>query len=486
MPQNDAPDSPSARVPNGAPNGGRGEANGARANRLSSWKEIADYLDCDTRTCLRWEKSFGLPIHRMEGSKKSRVYAFRDEIDRWQREKSSLFNGKGAGEDGGRGDGRPGGRNDFAAGGRRILKRPRNVALMTVAALLVVAAVIIMGLSLTTPRVPAGFRIEGPELVIVNGKGKTLWRHGSGPKNLAWERYRSSKPQERWLWEDKAVILPHLIIDDLDGDGKVETLFNAMADDGRNQGNVLCFSHGGKQLWEFETGRPMEFGATRFSGDFIVRGFDAVDLDGDGRKEILVIAHQLHRFPTRLSILDAGGKSIGDYWHSGQLADFIAADLDGDGRKEILAFGTNNEYGEGILVVLDAADARGCSPQSDERYRWKDVEPGSQLHYIRIPRPDAELADYFPLDNVSHVVANNDSGLSVWSGRSGLEYVFDRTMSIVEVRSSHAFQILHENARRSGKIESVVDATYLEDLRRRVLRWDKASGTWRALADSIH
>ncbi|MFO7733673.1 MAG: VCBS repeat-containing protein, partial [Candidatus Aminicenantes bacterium] len=454
--------------------------------RLSSWKEIADYLDCDTRTCLRWEKSFGLPIHRLEGAKKSRVYAFRDEIDRWQREKSSLFNVKGAGEDGGRGGGRPGERNNSATGGRQILKRPRNVALVTVAALLVVPAVIFTGLSLSTPRAPAGFRIDGSALVILNAKGKELWRHDAGPHNLARERYRSTKPQERWSGQDGKTVLPHLIIDDLDGDGKVETLFNTWMDDGRTGGNVLCFDQRGKRLWEFETGRPMEFGATRFSGDFIVRGFDAVDLDGDGRKEILVIANQLNRFPTRLSILDTNGELRGDYWHSGHLGDLIAADLDGDGRKEILTFGTNNEYGEGVLIVFDAADVRGCSPQSDERFRWKGVEPGSHLHFIRIPRPDAELADFYPLDDISHVTANTDGRFSVWSGRSGIEYVFDRSMSVVEVRGSHSFQILHENARRSGKITSVADAAYFEDLRRRVLYWDKASASWRALADRSH
>jgi len=486
MPQNDAPDSPSARAPNGAPNGDRGGINGARASRLSSWKEIADYLDCDTRTCLRWEKSFGLPIHRLEGAKKSRVYAFREEIDRWQREKSSLFNGKGANgaAAGGRSDSRPGDGNNFAAGGRRVLERPRNVALVTVAALLVVAAVVFTGLNLSTPRVPHGFRIEGPELVILSVNGKTLWRHMSGSTNLAREKYRSSKPQERWVWEDKEWTLPRLIIDDLDGDGRVEILFNALTDDSRSEGSVLCLNHRGKTLWEFESGRPLEFGTTRFSGDFNVRGFDAIDLDGDGRKEILVIAHQLHRFPTRLSILDAEGKSIGDYWHSGQLADFIAADLDGDGRKEILTFGTNNEYGEGVVIVLDPADMRGCSPQSEERFRWKDVEPGSELHYIRLPRPDAELAvEYFPLESVVRAQASSSGTLSFWGGRSGLEFVFDLSMKPVEVRGSHSFQVLHENARRSGKITSVPDTAYFEDLRRRVLRWDKASGNWRPLAD---
>jgi len=53
---------------------------------LSSWKEIASYLGCDERTCLRWEKKFGLPVHRAGGSQsKSLVFAYKDELDEWLR-----------------------------------------------------------------------------------------------------------------------------------------------------------------------------------------------------------------------------------------------------------------------------------------------------------------------------------------------------------------------------------------------------------------
>jgi hypothetical protein len=50
---------------------------------LRSWKEISAYLKKDIRTCQRWEKEFGLPVHRLEGTPKARVYAFADELDRW-------------------------------------------------------------------------------------------------------------------------------------------------------------------------------------------------------------------------------------------------------------------------------------------------------------------------------------------------------------------------------------------------------------------
>lgn len=50
---------------------------------LQSWKEISAYLDRDIRTCRRWEEHLGLPIHRLDGSSKARVLAYKDEIDRW-------------------------------------------------------------------------------------------------------------------------------------------------------------------------------------------------------------------------------------------------------------------------------------------------------------------------------------------------------------------------------------------------------------------
>jgi hypothetical protein len=57
-------------------------------DRLDSWKEIADYVNRDVRTCIRWEKELGLPIHRVDkNSLRSKVFAFRTEIDEWFKSK---------------------------------------------------------------------------------------------------------------------------------------------------------------------------------------------------------------------------------------------------------------------------------------------------------------------------------------------------------------------------------------------------------------
>lgn len=58
---------------------------------LNSWKDIARYLERDIKTCYRWEKELGLPIHRIDDtSSRSNVFAYREEIDLWLKEKAKI------------------------------------------------------------------------------------------------------------------------------------------------------------------------------------------------------------------------------------------------------------------------------------------------------------------------------------------------------------------------------------------------------------
>lgn len=60
--------------------------------RLSSWKEIAAYLQRDPRTVQQWEKKEGLPVHRLEHQARASVYAYTNEIDAWMEARSGLPN----------------------------------------------------------------------------------------------------------------------------------------------------------------------------------------------------------------------------------------------------------------------------------------------------------------------------------------------------------------------------------------------------------
>lgn len=52
-------------------------------SQLSSWKEVAAYLNATPRTVMRWERERGLPIRRLPGESRSRVYAHVDELKAW-------------------------------------------------------------------------------------------------------------------------------------------------------------------------------------------------------------------------------------------------------------------------------------------------------------------------------------------------------------------------------------------------------------------
>jgi TolB-like protein/Flp pilus assembly protein TadD len=66
----------------GAPDGVHG-----KERRLESWGEIAAYLRREIRTVQRWEKTLGLPVHRLLVGKQSSVYAYPSELDKWYRER---------------------------------------------------------------------------------------------------------------------------------------------------------------------------------------------------------------------------------------------------------------------------------------------------------------------------------------------------------------------------------------------------------------
>jgi formylglycine-generating enzyme required for sulfatase activity/cephalosporin-C deacetylase-like acetyl esterase len=53
---------------------------------LDNWKEIAAYLGRTGKTCRNWEKEYGLPVHRLDGSPRAHIFAYADELERWKEE----------------------------------------------------------------------------------------------------------------------------------------------------------------------------------------------------------------------------------------------------------------------------------------------------------------------------------------------------------------------------------------------------------------
>jgi len=202
-------------------------------NLLASWKEISGYLGRDIRTCLRWEKNFGLPIHRLDpSSEKSRVFAYRGELDEWLHHSKTR-------------------RESSSDAWSRAWHR---LVLLNVILLFVGGAAVALFLLLKDdlfPREPADFQVKGSVLSILDEEGKTLWRHDTGLENLAGEAaYRSHFQFRR---AGRMAELPYLLIKDLNDDGRREVLFSPQTLDETKEGDVICFDRKGRVLWRFQS-----------------------------------------------------------------------------------------------------------------------------------------------------------------------------------------------------------------------------------------
>lgn len=56
----------------------------ASSDVLNGWKDIANYLGKGIRTVQRWERSYGLPVHRIAATRGEVVWASRTELDGWR------------------------------------------------------------------------------------------------------------------------------------------------------------------------------------------------------------------------------------------------------------------------------------------------------------------------------------------------------------------------------------------------------------------
>jgi hypothetical protein len=429
---------------------------------LSSWKEIASYLDCDERTCRRYEVNFGLPIHRMEGTSKSRVYAYQDELDAWRKERlNSVLNKNGT--------------EPVAPRQHRL--SALKILLWCLPCLAIIAAAAIFLLR-PSPGQPADFRTIGSKLIVLNEIGKELWIYDTGLSNLEPEKVYRGRFQNR-LFDDKYLMprLPFLVLKDINHDRKAEVLFSTQVqNDLTGEGEIICFSDEGEEFWRYKVGRNVEFGGRKYSFDFRIDGFEPFDIDDDGNLEIILFAFHNPHSPSQLLILDTNGMVIGDFFNFGQIHDFLCCDIDGDGKKELLVAGQNDEYGKGCLIVFDPARVSGGSPQVIE-YPGESLTPGTEKYYVLFPRTDVDRVLNPLKESMHRVVLLQDGRIQVIAGASNLYFELDPDLRLQDVKGSDFFRDRHRELKAAGKISSVLDDAYYEALKKGVLYWDGTEWT---------
>ena len=432
-------------------------SNGKKENILTSWKEIAAYLDRDVRTCVRWEKRYGLPVHRLERDSKAKVFAYKDQIDAWLADRSTI------------GNLRP-----ERTGVARLLGRPFRILLGLAA--LGAALYLLFFMPPNPSSVPTDFHIRGSVLFIVDQSGRELWPFNTRLSDLDPEAAYRRHFQDKNPGADYVPSWPNLLIRDLDGDSRPEVLFSTQTRSENGEGTLFCFNDQGNKLWQFDAGAELHFGGQTFRKEYRILGFQADDYDGDGFLEILVISFHRPSWPCQVALLDSAGRLEGEYWNAGYIMEALAGDIDGDGDKELAISGVNNEYELGCVAVFETGKLRGYSPQLKEAFKTSELPEGGQSAYILFPKSDVAEAKHLWADPVNTFWIHGDSdGLTAVTTAAQLFYDLDRTLACREAYSGHFFQNLHDELLSDGKVSSVADDAYYRNLQDGVLYYENGT-----------
>lgn len=394
-------------------------------DRLSSWKEIADYLDCQPRTCIRWEKSLGLPIHRLEGAPKSRVYASKLELDAWLRAKL---------------------RNGTASDLKKSEKIRLPPWLLIVVPLILVAAAAAVFLGppkdeapvLTLPPSPDGAPKSTGLFDMYPGDIVTSEFLPEG-KLRVWRRKNATAYFESW----RMAPLRHtsLAIGDLDDDADQEVVAPGYCrefaeDAGQTTSTIRFFlnayKRGVRDWWKTTFYDKTQ--CVYESEDFEFTDIAVGNLDTRPGNEIaLVTAHGLSvyrydRADGNLKLLNSLTSFLDET--ALHLTAVKMADLDGDGIQEVLVLG--NAWRDGVevqnrgwLVILSWKDGRlevvrsvamdaNVSPQS---LRTGDVVPGGGPEVV------------FP---IYRVMPSGGRSIAVTGWHPGHGFVFETAITLTD------------------------------------------------------
>ena len=306
--------------------------------RLDSWKEVAAYLGRDVRTVQRWEKTDGLPVHRVPGGKSRSVFASSSELDAW-----------------------------MAAGPRRRARRRWSV---WAAAAAVIAAIAFGTLGRAALRGPVStVVIQSGSLIGLDTGQRELWRveipEASGGAVVS-----------------SAGVLLAGVNSDAKRDAFVRV--HVQGDHATANSDVLyCLSDAGKLRWKQRLDDRLMFRSGEYGAPWITE--DMLVIGRGGSKRVAVAAHHDIWWPGILAILDGDGRVLHRFVNSGWITQL---EVTRDG-KYLLAAGVNNARDSAMLAVIDVDAPSGSSPEdSGSPFECVNCPAGRPARYFVLARSE--------------------------------------------------------------------------------------------------
>jgi hypothetical protein len=455
------------------------------SRRLDSWKEIADYLDRDIRTVIRWEKTKELPVHRVPGGQRQSVFAYTAEIDGWlhgraldsQEEVAVPENGSRIGTSGSNGKSLQIAPATASADSRHLPEaagaaaeipqeaipalpalRPAAKAPWVTAAIIAVLAALVAGAGwwlAHRPGAPVRVSLAGKRLIAWDNQNQAAWQY-EFPQPVELRRVPGSDS---------------VLFADLSGDGSREILVlldlileNATPthplplEPGKfPQSALYCFSENGRLLWKYQPDLKLSFAGHSFEGPWHTTDMILTPA-GRGRAVWMSFGHHTW-WPNYVVRLDALRGSTLALVNSGAV--LTLGYLKNTTGGYVLAAGMNNGYNSAMLAVLGENAAPAASPQEPNTPYLYDGTHDPPYRYFLLPR-----SELFQLGGnsfhlaTSLVIEPDRFQVHTFEGRDPngngryLEgfYEFTKDFDLVSASLGDAYWELHRQMEKQGKI----------------------------------
>jgi hypothetical protein len=409
---------------------------------LNGWKEIAGHLRVEKTTAQRWEKTAGLPVHRRPGPRGG-VYALSPELDRWL-------------QNGGVDQPQPEPTPPPVPTPRR---KPSSILVLGGAGLLL--AIGVAYALFFRAGIPQQIEVGIRDLTVKDAGGKQVFRYAF-PSALLPQYYQDSRPPNEVVWFGPLV-----------PGSDVQTLFNYVPRDRTETGHTLyCFSPRGKVRWQFRNQRVVRDRTQQFSPVYFLSWFHVLAVSGR-TPVILAASNHSVSHPEQIAALDADGRILGEYWHSGHLLHMTTEDLDGDGQPELILAGVDNGYERATVVVLDPFHLRGASREPpDSPVQLQDMEPAAEKAVVLFPRSciTERLAPYNRAcdvrahsDGVTVMVTEGVSEIGPF-GNPYIVYELGKDLRLRSVDVSDQWRQRHRALEAEGKLDHSVSLRELDRL----------------------
>jgi hypothetical protein len=429
----------------------------AEPGRLNGWKEIALHLGKGARTVQRWEKLYGLPVHRLGREGGEIVFAFRDEIDRWvaRTERERAANGDGPPGDLEGGGDTPGLPAPAPKGVEPVPVPSRRRWAMAGGLLLLVGAgfatlSVLRGpapprAAADTGRQPAAWRLANESLAVFDVNGALLFEHRFDVPLLAAVTSESRLPE---------VGSAPVVIADVDGDGRSEVLVNVNATDLANR-KLYCFEADGRVRFTHQPTGTRRFGDDEYADPWL--GYRTFVTRGpEGRRRLWAVFTHNMLFPAVLRELDPRDGAVRqEYWSNGYIE--VVREETWAGRQVLLVGGTNNDFRAASLAVFPVDAVAGSTPAVRPGYACRNCPPGGPEVIFLFPtlclaRPGGQAG-------VHGVWVENGARLRVTLGHNAGQvlvasyYTLGPGGEVLSAEISREFQAHHVLLERQGALD---------------------------------